>query len=116
MGSPLLYGAAVCLVVVAGYTHMGEVRLNQLEKHETQRAFAGEETFQMLKMMLPATFALSQILLFLVVYIMTTRIGPAVSWTFFGAVVVLVLSNSIVAVQHKRILGIARRAASLIKR
>lgn len=104
------------MVVVAGWTHVGETRLQQLSASEAQRALAGDDTLGMLKVMVPPMFALSQILLLAMVFTMAQRIGQTVAMTFFGACLLTVGFSAIAASQHKRLLSLARSAGAWVRR
>lgn len=103
-GDNWFYGLAAALLMVAGWTQVGQTRLQQLIEDRAQRRIAGKQTFGMLRLLVPVTFLVSQILLVLMVANMTQRIGPVVGGVFFWVTLGVVTLSAITGAWHRQIL------------
>lgn len=112
----LFYGLAAALLMVSGWTQVGQTRLQQLIDDRVQRRTAGKQTFGMLRLLVPVTFLASQVLLVLMVAIMTQRISQEVGGVFFWVTLGVVGLSAITGAWHRPILKWVRALERQTKR
>lgn len=115
-GDAWVYGYAAALLMVAGWTQIAETRLQQLVTYPAQRRLAGKDTFRMLRILVPVAFAVTQLLLVLMVAMMTHRIDRQVANVFMFTTMGVVGLSAAAGAWHHPILRALKWLKRLFKR